>query len=629
MGDNRSSSYNVTAPSAVFITVMIFLFGLGLLSSQFVNPGHTQAAAPPIETGYIGANACRTCHRGLSYAHAESPHARALQNVQHDKTSILADFNPAEALPQVQWPGEDAARPITAEDVVYAIGTGRYVQRYLVEVAANDYLVLPVEWNTAEASWQPFTLAEKWPDPAYAWGPNCADCHTTGLDISDYAWVDDGVQCESCHGPGGRHAELAAISLQRRVTNSELHDIRSAIYLEPDPQICGQCHSQGRDPSDAHAYPINYRPGLVLVDESVFDLVPETDTIHWWPSGHASATNMQFNEWLDSAHTRASTTVQESDAAQDACLQCHSTDYRWTEALQALYADGTLRGAPPDPVTVATAQWGVTCFACHNIHSQTQPAFITDEPNQACATCHQNTPLFDTPHHPVVEMFEGHALVKGVDGIPSAHFSADDGPDCLTCHMPDVPVSSSVRASHTMRPVLPDPAADQPPDSCAGCHEGLTTADLQFLIADTQDEVRSRLSIGWARLASVSEPEPDTEAHALYERVVTALTFVQNDGSLGVHNYTYTDNLLDVAGRTLAELSVPGTAFQPTEAPAPTAVSDEVVLPIAVATTSASVTLRPVTLLIIMIFVLILLIGAAVFFRRRRFSGVIPGRHDR
>jgi hypothetical protein len=215
-------------------------------------------------------------------------------------------------------------------------------------------------------------------------------------------------------------------------------------------------------------------------------------------------------------------------------------------------------------------------------------------------------------------MFEGLPVIDGVEGVPSVHFAAEEGPRCVTCHMPEVPVSGAPLSSHLWQPVIPGAAADTPPDSCSKCHDMLTTADLQSLVVDTQAAVRSRLTLAWARLGSVAQPEAAGESSQKYSRAAAALTFVQNDGSLGVHNYAYVDRLLNDASITLAELSVPGALLQPTEAPAPTATPSEP-QPISVGLERPVHTgFRPITIILITAVVLILLIGSFVILRQGR-----------
>jgi hypothetical protein len=101
--------------------------------------------------------------------------------------------------------------------------------------------------------------------------------------------------------------------------------------------------------------------------------------------------------------------------------------------------------------------------------------------------------------------------------------------------------------------------------------------------------------------------------------VLAALTLVQNDGSLGIHNYAYADALLTAAERGLSELSVPGAVLRPTEAPAPTATPSASSPPsLATGGTPVPGGFRPITMLAMGVIVLILFVLAGWFFRESR-----------
>ncbi len=159
------------------------------------------------------------------------------------------------------------------------------------------------------------------------------------------------------------------------------------------------------------------------------------------------------------------------------------------------------------------------CVACHNSHiSEGEPLI-----------------LGGGLHHPTQEMFEGWSLVDAVPGIASAHYSAESGPLCTTCHMPDtVQIGEFGRvSSHTMQPVLPSSAID--PDTCSTCHNTLVTRPaLQQFIDNTQTGTQSRIDA-----IKQAADAPDW--------VKVALSLIEGDGSLGVHNPAYTDALLDAA----------------------------------------------------------------------------------
>ncbi len=597
----------------LFCGVGLIVLGVALGWPTHVAVAQDDARA---EADFIGAGDCADCHQGLARDHEETPHSLALQDVGRNQDGILADFEQGADLRQVTFPGEDAPRAFTADDIAFAIGSGRYMQRYVYEGEDDLYAVFPAEWDTVAGVWRPYGSAENWPAaPEHDFVTNCAGCHTTGLNLERVRWEDEGVQCEACHGPGGEHAE-AADDAGRRPDEDEIVEIHEAIVVSPDAQVCGQCHSQGVQADSAHPYPTVYLPGGSLAD-SGFALLPDDDPAAWYASGHGRLNNMQFNEWLASAHAGSLETARGSANAADGCATCHSGDYAFIERIRAAYEAGDLTGTAPDLPTLDTAQTGITCVTCHSPHTAAEEPFhLADGSYTVCTTCHSNTDLIQPLHHPVKEMFEGQEMVEGVAGIPSVHFSEEEGPRCVTCHMQRIEIGGATLANHTWRVVIPGDEADSPPDACSTCHTDLNSGDLQSLIEDTQAAVRARVNIVRARLGSITPPAEGSPESVEYNRVVLALNFVQNDGSMGVHNYAYADALLDETSRILARLSVPGANLEPTEGPAPTATpsADE---PITVGMEHPVRTgARPMTLILLGVSLVILLGGTMLILRQ-------------
>lgn len=531
----------------VGLGICLILLGLVSLVSSTARPSVTYAQDDEAE--YIGARECNSCHSELGRSHTESRHVLTLQKASED--TVVADFSQGEDVRTVQFPGEDAARPFTLEDAAYVVGSGRYVQRFLFEADRDEYYVFPAEWNVQSQSWQPFTLAESWTDPAYNWNQNCVGCHTTGLNTRRGTWEDDGVQCEACHGPGSVHAEEAD-DAGDSPSDRELRNIRESIVLSPDAQVCGQCHSRGTTSDGDYAFPDEYLPGQTLANS--FTLVAADDPVHWWQTGHAMMPNMQYNEWLNSAHSTALSTLKESPEAEDSCLSCHSSDYRWTQAQISAVEAEERAGDAPDALTVDTAQFGVTCTSCHNPHAENNPDFFltTSDTYTLCTDCHQNTD--EGIHHPVKEMYEGVQIVDNVEGKPSSHFTDENGPECTTCHMPEIPIESDSRATHSLKPVLVDGSEDTPPDTCTGCHADLTPDYIEQFVEGTREKTAERLQTVETSLASAAD---------VPEWVQTVVDFVKGDGSLGIHNYAYTDALLDAVELQmgLVQITVPTSSM--------------------------------------------------------------------
>jgi predicted CXXCH cytochrome family protein len=499
-------------------------------------PGVTYAQDLP-GGDYIGSRDCGSCHRDAVRNHADTIHSRTLQDVSRDQDGIIADFEQGEDLRMMTFPGEDTARAFTADDIAYTVGAGRNIQRYVYEAERGVFRLLPAEWDVNAGAWKPYLPAPVHDDPAYDFIQNCAYCHVTDLDVERARWSEDGVQCETCHGPGEEHADLAR-DAGRRPSTEEIVAVRASINLSVDAQACRLCHSRGTS-VHGQPFPVDFEPDMTI-DEASEPAMPE-DSAHFWPTGHAAQINMQYNEWLVSGHPRALTNVTENDFKRDECLRCHSADYAFNARFNAEIEDGTRDGQPREAITVDTAQFGVTCTSCHDPHSQEgHISNLVQEPYELCVSCHSQAAYgSERLHHPVQEMYEGKALVEGIEPVPGSHFVTDNSPDCLTCHMPIVPTAEGERISHSNGMVMPGQTlnVEALTDTCSLCHEEQATPELlQLLIDDIQTETRDRIA---AARALITDATPAW--------VGQALDVVEQDRSFGIHNYAYADALLDQA----------------------------------------------------------------------------------
>lgn len=512
-----------------FILLGISLIGVGFGIAQ--DDGNTLE--------YAGTRECRDCHRDVARPFSDGAHARTLVEVEADMAPeeypIVADFSVESDARVVTFPGEDEARAFTAEDVTYTLGIGRHVQSY-VYAGEDGHFVFPAQWDTVNGEWVALDLGGDWLGENYAFGPNCAGCHVVNLDTETYEWDEDGAQCETCHGPGLDHV-IAADDAGGSIDDEERAEIYGSINLAVDGQTCGQCHSRGITTDGAHPYPTAYFPGQALTD--TFEVYgPENGDV-WFSTGHASAPNMQYNEASQSGHPNALAGAQESDNFEAACLSCHSATQH---IIDLRLSNEDIDPETVDPLAiVAEHPNGVTCASCHNPHLSAEDdapdtvANLRQTSYELCTSCHQDNDITDGIHYPVREVFEGQPIVDGIEGDPSAHFEAEDGPTCATCHMPTVPTYTGERNSHTFNIIMPGTALDieMLENSCSTCHEEAPLA-LNDLIADIQADTTARIE---GARAAMTDDTP--------EWVSTALDYIEGDGSAGIHNYAYTDTLLD------------------------------------------------------------------------------------
>ena len=174
-----------------------------------------------LEHAYVGPQACRSCHQSEYALFAAGGHAHALSRVADARAPLF----PYSAVPN---PPAGAGWA----DIRYVIGGHSWKADF---VGPQGYLLTgdAAQWNLATFLFGPFEPEAA--DLAFT----CARCHATGFAADGNqdglpglagTWLQDGVNCERCHGAGGAHA---------------LSQLASDIAMDRGAGMCGECHSRG------------------------------------------------------------------------------------------------------------------------------------------------------------------------------------------------------------------------------------------------------------------------------------------------------------------------------------------------------------------------------------------------
>lgn len=390
---------------------------------------------------FTGSARCVSCHEAEGEAWRPSQHAAAMQKA--DSTTVLGDFADARVTIDgvtsrffrrdgrylVHTMGPDGT--MQEYEVLFTFGVAP-LQQYLVAFPGGRLQPLTLSWDTRPAAaggqrWFALDVVAPigadddghWTGRAMNWNYMCADCHATAV-RKEYAlaadtfatrYLETGVGCEGCHGPGEAHARWASGSRLAR-----------AIWTDP---------------------------GLP-------NRLDERRGIRW---GRSSDT-------AQPRRSAARTTSREIDT----CAQCHALRVHVAEGYVAgaplmdfydpmplvsglYHADGQQRDEVYNHGSFLQSRMhaaGVTCSDCHDPHSQRLRA----PGNAVCAQCHLATRYDTTAHH-------GHAR-------------GSRGSECAACHMPVTTyLEIDGRHDHSIRIPRPDrSAALGVPDGCAGCHAG-------------------------------------------------------------------------------------------------------------------------------------------------------------
>jgi predicted CXXCH cytochrome family protein len=309
------------------------------------------------QSQYLGSAKCASCHKSHYESWKDSAHNKMIRPAVLDgpNQTVVADFSKP-----------DPNRPFEFKDVKWVIGH-RWKQRF-IGVVNGEEVVFPGQWSIKEQKWQPYTGKGDWwysEHPDWRTRSNfklCAGCHSTGSDHSSQTWTELNITCESCHGPGKKHAESLA---KADIVNP------ARLSVERSIEVCLSCHQAGRPLVKEYAWPIGYQPGKRLSDFwRGFEPEAGKQTAEFWANGTAHKNRVQGNTFTHS--------VMFGQGLQ--CSNCHDP-----------------HGSRNRSMTIKSAETNALCLTCHGPGKFVGPAYqsISDHTHHAatsagsqCINCH-------------------------------------------------------------------------------------------------------------------------------------------------------------------------------------------------------------------------------------------------
>lgn len=392
-------------PSIPLIIGAFFVVALGIVIATTMMLKKSELTFRTVQLGskfkdrtdatFVGSETCKKCHERTVLEWKTSLHSRMMRDAKHEPLVNIGDFAT-----------RSDAVTFAKEDIAYTLGS-QWKQQYLKK-EGDDLIVLPAQYNVFTGEWKPY-----FPDKPEKrqWFDECAGCHATGVDPEKKSFVEMGIACEACHGPGSNHVEA--------IPGYEISTIIQASRLTPAlaAQICGSCHTTGRDKAKKHAYPADYQiyKGVGNLRLYFNEFTPAANPEYFWPSGESRHSNQQYVDWQKSEHAKVGVN----------CITCHEV-HSSTSSLQQV-------GEVPNPLVI--------------IRSKTR--LFEDN---LCKSCHQTTQY------------------RGVHRIHT--FGS-----CVRCHMPKVASIGEAgdAHSHTFRFMSPQATleaggTDKQPNACNACH---------------------------------------------------------------------------------------------------------------------------------------------------------------
>ncbi|MBT4864533.1 MAG: hypothetical protein HON53_05340 [Planctomycetaceae bacterium] len=349
--------------------------------------------------------------------------------------------------------------PVIDQQIVMTTGSHHH-QAYWIKGAGNEFRQVPFVYHIATEQWIPnedsFLQPGSHERQTQRWNDNCIICHTVagrpGLELVANAnnqrvgrfnssFVEMGIACEACHGPGGRHAEAhrrtGTKSPGSESTNRDPSIINPArLDSRRSAAVCGQCHShyfpQDAVPWNEYGYTKSFRPG---------ELLDESRVIVRYRSALKHSADMKTDQELDSI-------------------------------VSAFWKDGTHRVGGREYnglIESGCYQRGkMSCLSCHSMHDYSEPNDQLSKNlsgNESCLQCHND----------FADRLSEH----------THHKAGSSGSLCYNCHMPHTTYAlfKGIRSHRIDSPNSQTFVKSGRPNACNLCHLDQT---LQWTVNNLQ-----------------------------------------------------------------------------------------------------------------------------------------------
>jgi len=358
--------------------------------SKVVKPVSDEAAIPyrvdktldPSMVNYVGSQACRDCHSEIWEKYQSHPMANSFARIE--ECSPIEDYsNQLEFAPpgnrkyrvepadhgilhhEIMLDSEGEVIYDQAAPIAYAFGSGKRGRGYVID---HDGLLFKssISWYSDSHVWglSPDYLPESHLRFERRVTGGCLACHS-GLPnftrrepdrFKEPAFLEEGIGCERCHGPGREHVAL-------HNSGETGHDpIVNPSRLDMDRReaVCAQCHLRGETRIlRTGRTPHDFRPGERLEDNWIV-----------FVKSHGSGITRSGRAATQAEHMVSSVCFQRS-AGRLGCTSCHD----------------------PHSMPAATEKedyYRQKCLACHSDHGCSLPISEREEAPQQdrCTACH-------------------------------------------------------------------------------------------------------------------------------------------------------------------------------------------------------------------------------------------------
>lgn len=253
---------------------------------------------------------------------------------------------------------------------------GRNVRYFLIPIENGKLQVAPLAYYVHQKKWydatesmvrefmdsEPQDEALHWTDRSLTFNTSCHDCHVSQLeknynpedDSYTTTWKEQGINCETCHGPAEAHVkaaeEAAARGEELKSDDLKLLRFHEDLTQAQRDSTCGPCHAKGT------VLTRDFTPGELFFDH--YDLASYEDR-DFWPDGRDLGENYTQTGWMAN---------QCAISGELECIHCHTSSGRFRfkdEPVKACLPCHESRVKNMDKHSHHAAETGVSCIDCH------------------------------------------------------------------------------------------------------------------------------------------------------------------------------------------------------------------------------------------------------------------------
>ncbi len=286
-------------------------------------------------SAYAGAAACGACHANVVHVWTSSRHSKMVQPAT--VSGVVGDFARQAVTLRgsvYRFRAQAGAYYITEtyltgkpqeHRVQYTLGNRR-IQHYLTTLPDGRIIVLPPTWDVVRKNWF-HNLDIDDPEEApgvqvQLWNKSCYSCHVSqeeknfNAEKNSYQtkWLDFGINCERCHGPGSEHATFYA-NPEHRGRPEHNVILQTRLDASRNTAVCAQCHSFRDIFVDGFAAGDDYYDHFLPILE--FALPPGKDPAYWADGRPRRFSTDAFGLWQSECFLKGGAT----------CLDCHVTPH--------------------------------------------------------------------------------------------------------------------------------------------------------------------------------------------------------------------------------------------------------------------------------------------------------------